>query len=382
MDNENENSERSFDRQRAAARESVLNDIESGAKAEVSDLNKAIHKHSDDKPIVDDERGTFTEDEDDGESESSEGTEETDEQPSEDDDETVSDDEEEVEEDEDEDEEEPKAAKSKVDPETQKKLDKWNKIEKQAKERITAERKAFDQERQEFLQEWRPVIEEARKFQKTAARVRVDPAAVLISLGYPEAELSYAARQIHSRSPEAAKDPKYKASADQAMRERELTDRLDTLERRNQELEQSLHQRAQQEQVQQRVNQFIDRTIKAVNDDTPLVQKMITKSPEKARTRIAQTAERLMAETGEIPDYEDVVTALEEERREELKELDVDVEAISPTKQKTLKAGEKKRQKTLSADLRKTTKPKAAPVDDRELRRMLKANLDRGQLEE
>lgn len=347
------------------ARAAVLKEIESGKGAEASDLGVAVRKTDDDTPIVNDD-DTVVEDE----VEEEETTEEA---------------EDEVEETEDEAEEEDPAgpASKKVDPEMQKRVDQIQKREKQAKAAIARERAEFHQERDAFLEEWKPLVQEAQAFKQYRAKVRTNPAAVLMALGLKEEDLDYAARQVHGRSKKAAENPKNREYSDRLERERELEERAINAERLAQQALERVSQADQQRVEQENLDRYLKVMVKSIQaEEHPLVATMIKKTPEKARKMLHQTAERLWNETGEVPDHADVVAQLEQDRREELEELGVDLSSLVPTsKKKNLEAGEKKRQKTLSSDHGNPKKPRPAPLSRKELEQQTLRELEEGHLE-
>lgn len=362
------------------ARAAVLKDIEAGKGAEASDLGTAVRKQDDDKPIVNDDDRTVI-DPDDGEADEEEDESNEEEGESTDEEETDESEEDEDESDEEDEADPPKTEKT--DPELQKRLDQIQKREKQAKAAIARERAELKREQEAFVAEWKPLIQEAQQFKQYAAKVRTNPAAVLMALGLKEEDLDYAARQVHGRSKKAAENPKNREYTDRLERERELEERAINAERLAQQALERLNQTEQQKTEQENLDRYLKGVVQSVQaEEHPLVAKLLKKTPEKARRMLHQTAERLWNETGEVPDHSDVVAALEQERREELEELDVDLShLVTTSKKKTPEAREKKRQKTLSPTHGNPKKPRPAPLSRKELEKQTLRELEEGRLE-
>lgn len=216
------------------------------------------------------------------------------------------------------------------DPDTSKRLATVKAQEKRQREQIAKERTdaraELDQYRRQIETEWAPKIEAARKFDELAKRARYAPDDVLEQLGLTPADFELAARRLYARSTAGQADPKNRAAAEQATRERESTDRIAAHEQKLAALEAKLTARDQAQQFDSQRGQYLDATIKAVaNDNAPLLARLAAKAPEKARAALWQTAERLFDQTGEFPDHDDVITAWESQRRGELEDLGVDV---------------------------------------------------------
>lgn len=222
------------------------------------------------------------------------------------------------------------AAPADADPETGKRLATIKAQEKRQREQIakdrTDARAALDAERRQFEQDIAPRLKAAQDFEALAKRAKYDPTAVLEHLGLTTDDFELAARHLYARSKAGQADPKNRAAAEQAIRERESTDRISAHEQKLAALEAKLTARDQAQQFESQRGQYLDLTIKAVaNDNAPLLSKLAAKAPEKARAALWQTAERLFVQTGEMPDHEDVITAWESQRRAELADLGIDV---------------------------------------------------------
>lgn len=222
------------------------------------------------------------------------------------------------------------AANDNADPDTSKRLATVKAQEKRLREQIAKERSdaraELDAHRKQIEAEWSPKIEAAQKFEALAKRAKYDPASVLEQLGLTADDFEIAARHLYARSKAGQADPKNRAAAEQATRERESADRIAAHEKKLADLEAKLTAKEQAQAFESQRGQYLDLTLKAVaNDNAPLLAKLATKAPAKARAELWQTAERLFDQTGEFPDHEDVITAWESQRRAELEDLGIDV---------------------------------------------------------
>ena len=217
-----------------------------------------------------------------------------------------------------------------ADPETAKRLATVKAQEKRQREQIAKDRAdalaQVEVRRKEIEAEWSPKIEAAQKFEALAKRAKYDPAAVLEQLGLTSDDFELAARHLYARSKAGQADPKNRAAAEQATREREQLDRITAHERKLADLEAKLTAKEQAQAFESQRGQYLDLTIKAVaNDNAPLLAKLASKDPNKARAALWRTAEQLFDQTGEFPDSDDVITAWETQRRAELEDLGIDV---------------------------------------------------------
>lgn len=222
------------------------------------------------------------------------------------------------------------AANDNADPDTSKRLATVKAQEKRLREQIAKERSdaraELDAHRKQIEAEWSPKIEAAQKFEALAKRAKYDPASVLEQLGLTADDFEIAARHLYARSKAGAADPKNRQAAEAALRERESQDRIAAHEKKLADLEAKLTAKEQAQAFESQRGQYLDLTLKAVaNDNAPLLAKLATKAPAKARAELWQTAERLFDQTGEFPDHEDVITAWESQRRAELEDLGIDV---------------------------------------------------------
>jgi hypothetical protein len=290
-------------------------------------------------------------------------------------------------EEEDDDESDAKAAKAeeakeeeKPDKDLQRRLSAVQREEKRAKAALAEERKAIADERRAVERERDEARAELNAFRKVQERARYDLPGVLRALGYKDDDFETAAREVYEASPKGQADPRLKGQAARSAKEREYDDRLARMERQNQELIAQLQQR----ELAQRAEAWIDQAAKAASEETPLVQRMLERSPTRARAELKRVADRLIDETGEVPDHEDVVAELEKD----LDELGlVAAEKSAPSKTQTLPpAAKTKPAKALGSDLRTSSvQPRSQPMSRDERRRadmeQLAADMAAGRLD-
>lgn len=264
-------------------------------------------------------------------------------------------------------EEEPKAAKP--DKDLQKRLAAVQREEKRAKAALAEERKSVADERRAVEREREQVREELGRVKKALEQFKYDPVAFAREAGVEEDAFEDFARAYYAASAKGKADPRLRSEVQRSARDREYDDRMARLEQQNR----ALQERIEQQSLLQQATQWIEETVKSVTDETPLVQRMIETSPQKARQRIAAVAQRLAEEYGEDPDHEDVVVALEKIRREELEELGIDVDSAikaNPKNKPVQPAAKTKPAKALDKDLRtQAVQPRSQPMSRDERRR-------------
>lgn len=274
---------------------------------------------------------------------------------------------------------EPEPAAAKADPDLQKRLDVVQKAEKRAREAVAAERATFAKEREAFEVERKEWKERLDRFDSLAKRAKYDLASVALELGLTEDDFEPQARDLYAKSKKGAADPKNRAAAAQSAREREQADRIAQLEAKFEARDKADAEREQQASVQRGVSAFVEGAVKAVGDDAPLVKALLAKNPAKARQTIGQAALYLLDQTGETPEFGDVIAEIEKFRRAELEELGIDPSVVATPKTKTLPADETKTAPTLSSDLGTPTKPPRTKRQSKEERRReILAGLERG----
>lgn len=256
----------------------------------------------------------------------------------------------------------------KPDKDLQRRLSSIQREEKRAKAALAEERKVIAEERRAVDREREEARAELGRVRKALESFKTDPVALAREAGVPEELFEELARAYYAASPKGKADPRLREHVARSSRDMKRDDELADTRRELAELRQTI----QQQTLAQQAAAFIEGAAKAASDETPLVSAMLEKSPQKARARLAAVADRLVEETGEVPDYEDVVTELEKIRREELEELGIDVDsAIKAPKQKPVQpAAKTKPAKALDKDLRAPgVQPRSQPMSRDERRR-------------
>lgn len=223
------------------------------------------------------------------------------------------------------DEDDEPAAEAGKDPELAKRLAAVRRTEARQRERLAADRTAFERERSEWQTQTRTVTEAQKRFEAVAARAKHDPAGALAALGLTDADFEYAAQQVYARSPAAAKKDGYRDAADRAMREREATDKLSANDRRIADLEAKLARRDQQAAVELELNTYFKRAIRKADDTTPRVKALIAKNPARARADLAATALALSEKNnGQLPKSKVLLAAHEKKIARQIRDYGLD----------------------------------------------------------
>jgi len=230
-----------------------------------------------------------------------------------------------------------------LDAATAKRIAAVQRQEKRFREQMAKDRAELEK----IATEWKPKIEAAAKFEQLKSRAKYAPDAVLEALGLGPDDFEPAARLLYAKSQAGQKDPKNREAAERMARERESNDQLAATRRELEELKQQFQAREQQAKTQAAVADYLDKVTKAVSvAETPLVARMLDKTPKKTRTKLHEIAVELAEETGEAPDPMEVIALLEARRQEELEELGIDpttvlgaAESKSESKPKTAPQG-------------------------------------------
>ena len=263
------------------------------------------------------------------------------------------------------------------DPELQKRLEALQRQEKRQKDSIDRHRAEVEaklkQREAELERQWGPKLEAAQAYQEALERAAYDPAGLLMAAGVKKDDLEAAARAIY-------KTAKGGTDAADEMRSRKAESKLEQLERELRAMKEQQAQREAQAEAEQQKASYISSIEKATGDETPIVSTMLERAPEKARTQLWATAERLYQQTGEPPDPSDVVRELEKE----FADLGVAPAAGKKAAPKTTTpatAGETKTAKTLSNQMSTPTKPRQEPESEEDLDAEILAALQSGKLE-
>lgn len=274
-----------------------------------------------------------------------------------------------------------KGGGEKPDPETAKRLASVQAAEKRSREKLAAERSKFESERAELAKERAAVeakLAEFEAYRKARERAKIDPVSLLEAAGVDD--LEYAAKQAYAK---AKADPNNREAAARSLRERELADKIDLLQKRLDERDHADKQRAEADDVRVKVERYVGDLKKAATtgSDAPLAKHFLAKNPERTEQKLREIARDLSHELGDIPDIEDVLARYEKIRRAELEELGVDPATVIAAPKKNEQVAEKKPSaKTLGNDLSTPRVPRPRS-SDREHRAETLALLESGKLE-
>jgi len=248
------------------------------------------------------------------------------------------------------------------DPEVDRRLSAVQKQAKREREAIARERELVAKEREEL----RDLKAHKEQFERLRARVKYDPTGVLMMLGLADDDLEPAAKHVYSRSKAAAADPKNREAVDAAMRDREAREELQALTKKFDEFKSSITEEKTRAQAIEEANRFLDNTARIAAkhaDKAPLTKLHLEKAPARAKAAMAEVAFRIAQETGENPTPGRVIRAYEKQRRAELEELGVDIDALvkAPAKKPGAPAGVARRPAGTTAAA-KDTAPSPAPT--------------------
>lgn len=227
------------------------------------------------------------------------------------------------------------------DADTAKRISQVQRTEKRMREQIKKDRAAMEAEveakakdyesrvRAE-IDKWTPRIEAAERFEKLAARVDIDPEAVLKAAGLKEDRYEHAAQVLYKIA-KGKTDPKFAADAAHLMRERERDAELERLAKRDRERdEEAKKERETREErektaaVDRQIEAFISDAAKAVSDKTPLAKTLLKNDPDGAREELQIVTFKLAKELGGFPAAKKVAIAFEKRQRDKLRKLGVD----------------------------------------------------------
>jgi hypothetical protein len=236
----------------------------------------------------------------------------------EEDDELEDDDENEEESDEDgpDDELDAEAAK---DPALKKRLDAVRRTELRQRQRLTAERAAFERERSGWQTETQQLRAAVTRIEGLAARAKIDPISLLEAHGLGADDMEYVSQLAYARSKAAAGKPEYRAAAERAVREREASEKVTTAEKRIADLEKKLEAKETQAAAERDLDAYFDRAFRKATDATPITARLIAKRPKAARAELAVTATQLVNKLGRMPKASELLAAHEKREVRALK---------------------------------------------------------------
>jgi hypothetical protein len=273
-----------------------------------------------------------------------------------------------------------------TDPESAKRLATIQTAEKRARDKIAKERESLAASKAEIEKERAAIAAERAEmdaYRKARERAKLDPVSALEALGVDD--LEYAAKMAYAKS-KAATDPAQREAHAREIARREQSGDVETLKREVAELRAERVREREQTALESNWGSYLDHAVKSIGDDAPISKALGAKNPAKLRAEFRATTQRLIEENdGDVPDFEEVISAYESRRRAELEELGVSLPAAgkaatTETKQNTQIADKKHPAKTLGNDLSTPRVPRPAK-SDREHRAETLALLESGKLE-
>lgn len=262
--------------------------------------------------------------------------------------------------------------KLKADPEVQKRLSYLNDQESRVRQDLAKERYEIDSKWKE-IQEKHNQLEEMKTFVQNGRR---DPAGLLLALGFTKDDLAQVARDVFLNSTAAQKDPRYQQQAETAEMMRRLSVNTELARQKAEEAQTQMDQRWKQQEAARRTELYLDATQKAVNDTAPIIKRSMEHNPAKTRQELYNMAELIASSEGRIPEPTEVIKALENAFRKDIKDRGLDVDSlIKPASQKTVG------QKTLTNNIGSSTKVTADPDDRKALLAEVRQRLEAGKLD-
>lgn len=163
-----------------------------------------------------------------------------------------------------------------------------------ARAEIEAERRAFYAER-DALEPTRAALANAKR----------DRLAAIKALGFQETEFASLGTELYANSPEGAKDPRYKAQADQAAQRRAEREELTPLQKDIAELKAWRQEQAEQAAAardRQDVEAYVDSIAADATEATPIAKIALAKGGPAARKAIADLALEMYIASGPAED--------------------------------------------------------------------------------
>lgn len=169
-----------------------------------------------------------------------------------------------------------------------------------------------------------------------------DPVALLERFGVKaddEDRWEHIGRSAYVRTKAGKADPRAAPAVQQTAKERELATQLADLKAQQSEIADYLRTQTQQQQSAKFVGEYLDSAVKAIPAAPSLIGKLYAKSPEKARQALLATGkamerEAMVAEGAKkydpshTPSHDELIARYEKNRRAELEEHGVDVDAL------------------------------------------------------
>lgn len=233
----------------------------------------------------------------------------------------------------------------KPDKELDKRLEQIRRAEKKSRADIAEAKAEFQTQVTRAKLELAQAQRQIEDFERLKTRARTNLPAVLRALGLTDDDFEPAAKLLYEESPTGKADPKVKARLGaRDLRARESEEQVSALAQQVQELTRTIRERDERETLQREANAFLDRVEKQMNGENPLLAQLKGKSPARFRSLLGQVTQKLIEETDEAPDIEDVLQEAERFRRAQLEDEGIDVDSLIA---KPAPAAERKPGKTL-----------------------------------
>lgn len=221
------------------------------------------------------------------------------------------------------------AKAAKADPELARRFGVLQKHEQRQRAALERDRATFDRERATWAEQAKSIATASKRFESIAGRIEADPVGVLEELGVSPASYETIFRTIFAATDAGKGDPKNAAYAAQLRAKSVERGELAELKAEQQKLKAELDQSRVAAQQERALDEYFGRVSKSVTERTPLLQKLITTNPAKAKAELAAVTYDLMEQNGQMPAERTVVVAYEKKRRAELRELGLDPKAIA-----------------------------------------------------
>jgi hypothetical protein len=209
-----------------------------------------------------------------------------------------------------------------ADPKAAKGLDAVRRAEQRMRAQVAADRAAFEAERTQHKQS----LDELAEFRRIHSRAKYDPAAVLRAAGLSDEDLELAARAVYAESKAGQSDPARREAAAKLLREREGSDKLSALEKKQAEIEAKIEARQREEASAREFNAFISEFNTTAEQKHPLVAKLMKADAEYATQRLVAIAQGLESKGKKVTPAA-VAAELDRTERARIKALGFDPDA-------------------------------------------------------
>src|SRR5882757_4234390 len=215
-----------------------------------------------------------------------------------------------------------------TDPETAKRLETAQRNEKRSRDQLEKQRIDMQAECEAKYaaarQQLEAHVKKLTEYNEAVAEAKRNPARLLRALGYTDADFAFAAEQLFAHSDKAGEDPKWRARAEQARKDRAEQERLDSLQKRLDAIDDEKKQTAQQAELAREAATYIESMAKAVPAGTAVHALMTAGDTDEERAEsgafvrenLARVAMELLERDSAKPEPKAVVAELE--RRENL----------------------------------------------------------------